>query len=172
MKKYVLVFAVVLTLLMSTGARAQKTFPDNPNQGYIDTGMGKGDLISIINAGDTVTTPRLHNMAYSDSLIWQISIEDEQLFQWHINNPDSPVDSLSLVGNPPVDNDIAVTKKYFFAGGVYKDNNGSDNYNLIYRLKENPATAGIISNTQFGKAGKFTELFDVADDLKPPPVLS
>ncbi len=164
MKKYVLVFAVVLTLLMSTGARAQKTFPDNPNQGYIDTGMGKGDLISIINAGDTVTTPRLHNMAYSDSLIWQISIEDEQLFQWHINNPDSPVDSLSLVGNPPVDNDIAVTKKYFFAGGVYKDNNGSDNYNLIYRLKENPATAGIISNTQFGKAGKFTELFDVADD--------
>lgn len=164
MKKYVLVYAAVLTLLMSTGAWAQKSFPDTPNQGYLDTGIGKGDLIQVVNPGDLVSTPMVHNMAYADSMIWQISIEDKRLYLRHIDDVNTIAADYGLVGNQVLDSDITITKNFFFTGGVFQNNINENFYWITYRNKATPNDFSTINPNQFGKPSIYTEMFDSADD--------
>lgn len=73
MKKYVLVFVAVLTLLMSNTqkVKAQKMFPDAPNQGYVDTGIGKGDLLSIFNDGYQAQTTMVYPFFVKDQVLYE-----------------------------------------------------------------------------------------------------
>jgi|GEM_PF-2046986 len=165
MKKYVLVYAAVLTLLMSTGAWAQKSFPDNPNQGYLDTGIGKGDLIQIVNEGKTSSNPTINKIAYADSLIWQLDKDDKRIYFWHIDSLSSNPSSFNALGSTLFDVDIVITEDFFITGGRKRTSSGSINETIEGRLKSNPSGPLLSFNPNaYGLWGTIDELFNAADD--------
>ncbi|MCR9133754.1 MAG: T9SS type A sorting domain-containing protein [bacterium] len=137
MKKYVLVFATVLTLLMSNTqeVKAQKTFPDAPNQGYVDTGIGKGDLLNIYNEGNQAQTTVVYPFFVKNQILYEFVKDSSRMKKIDAvtGNSLGVLFSTSGLGNFD-DADVAVTDSLV---GLLLHNSSAANSELrIYSLND------------------------------------
>jgi hypothetical protein len=96
MKKLVFILPIIVAFLFVSNANAQKGFPDDPVQGYNDTGIGKGDLLQVFNPSVFGLPSTLKPFTVLGDYIFEVVIDTSRIRFHDKRNPNQAGEFISL----------------------------------------------------------------------------
>ncbi len=96
MKKLVFILPIIVAFLFVSNAQAQKGFPDDPAQGYNDSGIGKGDLLQVFNPNVFGLPSTLKPFTVLGDYIFEVVIDTSRIRFHDKRNPNQAGQYISL----------------------------------------------------------------------------